>query len=26
FSPALEKLWIPGVERIEAAVRQVLED
>ncbi|WP_258963488.1 hypothetical protein, partial [Klebsiella pneumoniae] len=25
-SPALEKLWIPGVERIEAAVRQVLED
>ncbi|MGV1428980.1 hypothetical protein, partial [Klebsiella michiganensis] len=23
---ALEKLWIPGVERIEAAVRQVLED
>ncbi|MFB4109929.1 hypothetical protein, partial [Klebsiella pneumoniae] len=24
--PALEKLWIPGVERIEAAVRQVLED
>ncbi|HHE8607997.1 TPA: hypothetical protein ACPFQK_002980, partial [Klebsiella pneumoniae] len=22
----LEKLWIPGVERIEAAVRQVLED
>ena len=25
FSPALEKLWIPDVDRIEAAVRQLME-
>ena len=25
FSPALEKLWVPSADRIEAAVRSVLE-